>query len=68
MERLRNNPWLLALVSWLVATCLVTLIFTLYKSSRGEAVNWVIVRNAAAFAAIPAVIMSFRDWRRSKNQ
>lgn len=68
MERLRSNPWLLALVSWAGAVGLVVVLYVVYKSWHHEVVNWILVRNAAGIGALLALLNAFRDWRRSKRE
>lgn len=62
--RERPGPWLTAVIAWAAATGIVGGIYALWVLSRGEAVQWSLVGEAALYAAPLAVFLAWRDARR----
>ncbi|MFZ5817992.1 MAG: hypothetical protein ACOY93_22295 [Bacillota bacterium] len=56
----RMNPWLAALLSWALATGLVTGGYAIWLYSQGQPMRWNLV-GEAALIAVPLAL--FRAWR-----
>ncbi|HWI65953.1 MAG TPA: hypothetical protein VNT75_29335 [Symbiobacteriaceae bacterium] len=59
------NAWVAAVLSWLLATGVVSGIYVLWLTIRGEAIQWTFIRDAALMAAPIAL---FRAWRDSSRR
>lgn len=55
------NPWVAGVLSWLIATGLVSGVYMIWTVTRGQTVNWTIVRDAALMAAPLALFRAWRD-------
>jgi|GEM_PF-2859696 len=60
----RVNPWLAALLSWALATGLVTAVYALWLRSQGQTIEWELVGEAAMIAAPLALFRAWRDRER----
>lgn len=67
MEKPRSlNPWLVALLSWALATGLVAGVYAVWQVSQGKVAHWSIVRDAALMAAPIALFRAWRDRARKE--
>lgn len=60
------SPWVTAVVSWALATGLVSGLFVLWSVIQGDPVQWSMVRDAAFMAAPLALVLAWRDSRSRK--
>lgn len=60
-----ERPWLAAVLSWALATALITAAYAVWTASNGEPFRWDIVRDSSLFAAPLAL---FRAWRDSRKK
>ncbi len=60
----RVNPWLAAVLSWALATGLVTAIYAIWLRSQGQSIAWELVGEAALIAAPLALFRAWRDRER----
>jgi len=60
----RPAPLLTALIAWAAATGIVGVIYALWLFSRGEAMQWSLLGEAAGIAAPLALFLAWRDSRR----
>jgi hypothetical protein len=64
MRRLMTgSPWVAAGISWLLATVLVSAVYTLWQVKSGKPADWLILRDAAVMAAPLALFRAWRDAR-----
>jgi hypothetical protein len=66
-KRLAERPWLAAVISWVVATALVTVLYGLWLWIEGEPFSWEVFRFAAMVSALIALVNAWRDSRRNKQ-
>lgn len=66
MDRIRKNPWLSALLSWMLATVLVGGIYTAWQASTGQPVRWDLLKDAALIGIPFALINAWRDRKRKE--
>lgn len=62
----RQKPWLVALVSWVLATGLVVGGYGVYKASQGEPFRWDMAKEAAVIGAVFALFRAWRDRDRTE--
>lgn len=60
------SPWVMAGVSWLVASTLVGGSFILYSLYQGQPIRWDLIREAALMVAPIALFIGWRDSRRRR--
>lgn len=61
-----TNPWVMALVSWAIATAVVSGGYIAFMLLRGEPVQWSLVRDAALMVVPIALFLGWRDRMRRK--
>lgn len=62
----RVNPWLAAVLAWLLASGLIALFYAIWMKIEGEPLRWDLV-GEAALAVIPlALFLAWRERRRER--
>ena len=56
-----SNAWVAAILSWLLATVLVSGTYVLWLTIRHQPIQWSFVRDAALMAAPIALFRAWRD-------
>jgi RsiW-degrading membrane proteinase PrsW (M82 family) len=59
------SPWVAALLSWALATGLVTAVYTAWRLSQGKPMRWDLVGEAALIAVPLALFRAWRDGRKN---
>lgn len=60
------SSWIMAVVSWLVASTLVGGGFIVYSLYQGQSIRWDLIREAALMVAPIALFIGWRDSRRKR--
>lgn len=64
----RLSPWVTALLTWALATGLVSAVYAAWRLSQGKEMRWDLVGEASLFAIPLALFGAWRETRRDAGE